>query len=471
MATLTVTYDDVFGRVLCAATSLSTTATVALFEVSTDQIHWTKVRGGSAVPVVAGSASVFDYEFAPNVPNFYRISAVNTGAPSFVASSTAVNAVNTSVTPTVPAGIAEGDLLVVWAAIRNSGAGTIVTPAGWTVMLAVDNFALLGRRATTSESNPTVTVAGGVTGADVIAQMAAFRNLELTPAATTWQLNPAAQNITYPALAAFESTWATALILGWKQNGAWTSVATVTGATAEIGEPKSSAGSGAGLVWDYQLLATPAAVAAGAFVVTGGASAISYGAAVALQPASYITRTAASITPGMTQVWLKFPSAPYLNRVILLTDWAETERTSRVGFYTIVQKRTAVASTDTHVPRTVTIELFTQDDNELAGVDLVLSLGMVMLLHIPNNVALKSMYAGIGTYHYMRPAHTSHRATFTIPLTEVGQPDLSIVGNNVTWATLITNYSTWSDVINANATWSSVLALSGTPADALVGLT
>lgn len=467
MAALTLTYDDILSRVLCTATSLASIANVAVFEVSTDQIHWTTVRGGGAVTVVSNSASVYDYEFAPGVTNFYRVSAVDTGAPTFVASSTAVTGVNTSVTPSLPAGWAEGDLFIIWASIRNSGAGSIVVPAGWTAMLQTDNIALLGRRATSSESAPVVTITGGVAGADVIAQMACFRNCERTPASTAIQLNPSAQNITYPPLGAVESNWAVALILGWKPN-AWTSVATVAGATAEIGDTPSSAGTGSSQVWDYQLMATPVAVSSGALVVTGGSAAISYGAAVALRAADFITRTVNTIIPNMSQVWLKFVSAPYLNRSVTLIDWHEFERTTRVGFYTVTAKRTAIAATDTHVPRTVTIELFVQDDNELAAVDLVLSLGMILLLHIPPNVALKTMYAGIGTYQYVRPSHISHRATFTIPLTEVSQPSLTIVGNTVTWATLITNYTSWQAVINANATWSSVLALSGSPADALV---
>jgi hypothetical protein len=466
MAALTLTYDDILGRVLCSATSLPSTADVALFEVSTDQISWTQVRGGSAVPITSNAASVFDYEFAAGVTNFYRVSAVDLALPSFVASSTAVNAVNTSVTPTLPTGWAEGDLLVIFAEIRNSGAGSITVPAGWTAMLRVDNIALLGRRATSSESAPVVNISGGVAGADVIAQMAAFRNAELTPAASAYQLNPSTQNVNYPAMSAVESNWGMALYLGWKQDD-WTSVATITGAT-EIGEPVSTAGNDAGLVWDYQLMTSPVAVASGAFVVTGGASAISYGATVALRTADYVNRTVNTIIPSMFNVWLKFPAAPYLNRTITLIDWDQIERTTRVGFYTVVGKRNAVPSTDTHVPRAVSISVFAYTDDEIAAIDLVLSIGQIALLHIPPNVALKSMYVGFGTYDFVRPAHLSHRGTFTIPLTEVDQPSLSIVGSTVTWATLVTNYATWQDVITANATWSAVLALTGSPADATI---
>lgn len=468
MAALTLTYDDLAARVLLSATSLPSTADVALFEVSTDNIHWTGVRGGDTVAVSGNAASVYDYEFSPGVINYYRVSAVDLALPSFVAAGTAATADNASVSPALPAGWAEGDLLVIWAAIRNSGTGSITVPAGWTAMLGTDNIALLGRRATSSESAPTVNISGGAAGADVIAQMAAWRNAELTPVATGYRLNPSGQNIDYPAASAVDDTWNAALVLGWKQDD-WTSVATLGGFT-ETGETVSIAGNDAGLVWDHLAMSTPAAVSSGAFVVTGGASAISYGASVVLRSADYVTQTTNTITPNMTCVWLKFPSAPYLNRTVTLTDWYEIKRVSRMGFYTIVSKVDAIASTDTSVPRTVSIDLFAHSDAEVAAIDLVLKLGQVMLVHIPANVALKSLYAGTGTVSFVRPAHLSHRGTYTIPLTEVSKPDLSIVGSTVTWATLITRYSTWQDVINANATWSAVLALTGEPADALVGL-
>jgi hypothetical protein len=474
---LSLTYDDTHARVLISATSLPPIATQCLVESSTDNIHWTQVRGGAAVPVTNNSASIYDYEFTPNVINYYRVSAVSLTAPSFVASSTAVTAVNAPVTPTLPTGWAEGDLCVIWSAIRNSGAGSIVVPAGWTTMLQTDNICLMGRRMTATESAPTVTVTGGVTGADVIAHMSAFRNTERTPTALTWQKNPTGQNITYPGMAAVNNTWGMTLYLGWKQS-VWTSpngVTTITSAT-EIGEPISSAGSGAGLVWDYQQQPTnppgtpPLPIPQGAFTVTGGTTAISYGAVVELRAADFITRTTTSIIPTMSQVWVKVPAAPYLNRTITLIDWKQIERTSRVGYFPVVQQLTTIAATDTAIPRTVSISVWSASDAEYAAVDLVLSLGYIILLHIPNNIALKSMYAGVGTYDFQRPAHLSHRGTFTIPLTEVPQPDLSTVGNLVTWATLITNYHSWQDVLNANATWSVVLALTGTPADATVGL-
>lgn len=470
MATLTASYNDTYSRVNLSATALGSAADEALFEWSSDQIHWRGVRGGSAVAVSSGSASVYDYEFSPGVTNYYRVSAVDTTVPSFVAAGTASTANNASVSPGIPAGYTEGDLLLIWASIRNSGAGSIVAPAGWTPLLQTDNIALLGMRASASESAPTVTIAGGAVSADVIAQMACFRNVELIPAATAYQLNPSGQSINYPALTGLQDSWAVVLYLGWKQDD-WTSVAAISGAT-EIGEPVATAGNDAGMVWDYQLTTTPTAIAAGVLTVTGGVSAISYGATVAMRRADYVTRATTSIYPSMSAVWLKFPHAPYLNRAVTMVGWQDNTRTSRVGFYSVVGSRDARSSTDFHSPRTVSISLWADNDAEVAALDLVLSMGQAMLLHIPSVLALKSMYAGVGNYSWMKPASLSHRARFEVPLTEVGMPSLEIIGAEVTWATLLTNYSTWSTdnaVTTAHATWTSVLAMRGTPADALVG--
>jgi hypothetical protein len=42
-------------------------------ERSLNQLLWTVVRGGVALPVVDGSAQLYDYEFASDVANFYRV--------------------------------------------------------------------------------------------------------------------------------------------------------------------------------------------------------------------------------------------------------------------------------------------------------------------------------------------------------------------------------------------------------------
>ena len=69
---LTLVYDSTLSRVRITATGMEV-FTLATVERSTDQITWTTVRGGEALSVAAGTLKLDDYEFAPNVTNYYRV--------------------------------------------------------------------------------------------------------------------------------------------------------------------------------------------------------------------------------------------------------------------------------------------------------------------------------------------------------------------------------------------------------------
>lgn len=217
-------------------------------------------------------------------------SSISTTAATFVGVGTVAHANNASVTPTIHASSATNDLMLIFAAIRNSGAGVPDTPSGWTrlpVFLAADNCQLFAKVHDGSESDPTVTFTGGVANADTSAQIITLRGTPTTltdladvvVATSASQLNGSAQNINYPGLHPHRDG-CIVLALGWKQDD-WTSVATLSGFT-EIGEPDTTTGNDQGIVWDYAIQTTATAVLPGSFVVTGGASAISRAALVAI---------------------------------------------------------------------------------------------------------------------------------------------------------------------------------------------
>jgi hypothetical protein len=215
------------------------------------------------------------------------VSAISTTAATFVAAGTAAHADNASVTPGMPAGTQARDLLLVFAAIRNSGTGTVNTPAGYTSLLVFGNCALFGKVHSGSEVAPTVSFSGGVAGATTSAQMAAFRGTPSTlddladiVVGSVDQLNASAANIAYPGIYPRMQEGCIVLALGWRQQD-WTSVATLSG-FAEIGDPASGLGDNQGLVWDYVIQTTPSVVNEGSFSVTGGVNGISRGAVVAL---------------------------------------------------------------------------------------------------------------------------------------------------------------------------------------------
>jgi len=73
--TLTLSYDDTLSRVQIEVTDIDGSVTEVMVERSADQVTWSTVRGAAAVPVVSGEAVAWDYEFYPDVPTYYRVTA------------------------------------------------------------------------------------------------------------------------------------------------------------------------------------------------------------------------------------------------------------------------------------------------------------------------------------------------------------------------------------------------------------
>lgn len=472
--TVTLTYADDLGRVRITADGLAA-ADSALIERSTDQINWTTVRGAAAVPVTAGvmDLTIDDYEFTPDVVNYYRVRGVESAPITFVAAGTATNGNNTNRAPALPAGIVVGDLLVVLASIRNSGTGTVNVPTGWTVQRAFGNVSLLGRRYESGDTAPTITFSGGVVGADTIAQMAAFRSAELEPVTGDDQLNGSAQNIAYPALTVPQDDLAI-ILAGWKQDD-MTSVDTVAG-FAEIGERNSTLGDDACQVWDYVIQTTAADIVAGSFVVNGGASAISRGALIALRHADYLNQQTESIVPsldadcGANAVWLKSIARPFLNRKVAVLFQPDTTvtRASRTGVFLIVGRTLPVAVNTVRGPRQWTMFLRTTSADEADELDLMLASGDTLLVQAPAACVVETGYVTVedvtNSRHPLRPL----RRTWALPMTEVAQPGPDVTPAVGTWQTVLNTYATWADVLADNATWADLLTLIGDPSEVIV---
>lgn len=461
--TVTLTYDSQLSRVRINADGLGSAPT-ATVERSTNQVNWTTVRGGLDVAVTAGAIpTVDDYEFSPDVTNYYRVAYPS--AMSFVAAGTAAHANNASVSPGLPAGWAQGDLLLILAAIRNSGTGTPDTPSGYTLLVDAANMRLFGKIAGSSESAPTVSFTGGVAGADTSAQMAALRGVALNPVDFATVLNGSAQDITTPGFDLDEAISLAALIyIGWKADD-WTSVDVVTSGT-EIGEPDTTTGDDQGIVWDYRLITTFSftAVATRTFVVTGGAAAISRGGVAVFEPTT--STQSNSITPTLDGVWLKFIRRPFLNT--LVQPWGDLRwtRRSRNGVFDVVGRSLRVSVSDVRLSREGTLNLKTTTVADYERLDLVLSGGDPIFLHTPANSPLPTMYADVGDVEEDSPVPGTF--FFTLPLIEVAAPAADIVGATATYQTIVNNYATYQAVLSAFATYQDLLEEIAQPGDIVV---
>jgi hypothetical protein len=197
--------------------------------------------------------------------------------------------VNASVAPTFPPSPQTGDLLVLAASIRNSGAGApgaaALNSAGWATLVDLGNFMVFGKFMAPGVVAPTVTFTGGVANADTQAAIIGFRKVapnQLTEFSLATLINASAQNIAYPALDVAGN--GNVVLLGaWKQDDA-TSIAMPGGFTGAINSFVTT-GDDSTLRVGYSIQTTETDISASSLVVVGGAAAISKSFVLALLPA------------------------------------------------------------------------------------------------------------------------------------------------------------------------------------------
>lgn len=224
------------------------------------------------------------------------VTTITTDTPAFISGSVATSGDNASVTPSMPAGITPdvGQLLLVWAAIRNSGTGTVDLHPDYENIVEFGNTRLMGRYYRTGDTAPTITFTGGVAGATTSAVMVAFSGLSMaiasgtkrTPAAST-QLNGSAQDIAYPAVTLPALRTGVELLALWKQDD-HSSTGIPAGYSNGI-STSTTTGDDQSLVVQYDL--TAASHGTGTNTITGGAAAISRAVAVILRPLQTATVT------------------------------------------------------------------------------------------------------------------------------------------------------------------------------------
>lgn len=471
--TVTLTQDNVLGRIRVDATALGTQADYATIERSIDQITWTMCRGASAWPVTSGAFSnpYDDYEFTDGVANYYRVRSHESDAISLIGSGASATGNNASVVPPLPGSLTDRDAMYLYASIRNSGAGTVNTPAGWTLIRASGNAALFGRYFVTGDGNPTVSFAGGVANADTTARITAFRRSSIVPTTGTDQLNGSAQNIAAPALAVPEDDMLLLDVL-WKQDD-------ISGSTPRAGflfgaSSTSTAGDDAFMGLWYQIQTDAADVTAASYTITGGAAAISRAMTLAFEHIDYLTTQTDSITPALTGVWIKSLRRPFLNRIVNVEDYSDPTRASRSGAFDIIGRTLPLGVADVMSGRRWTLTVYTTNLSDADDLDTVLAAGDIWFVHVPVDCTVPGGYVivdGDVVRRRTKPP-AAKRSTpyryFDVPLLEVATPDDDVAGSTSTWATVIAGYATWSDLIADKATWADVLELIGSAGEVIV---
>lgn len=164
----------------------------------------------------------------------------------------------------------------------------------------------------------------------------------------------------------------------------------------------------------------------------------------------------ATISDTADTMWIKFIATPYRNRMIVLTDWSEVSRKSRVALYDVVGRSQPVAVTDVHTGRQFSVDLVTHTLAEREALDQALGTGVPVFFQTPTSIACPSIYAVIGDYSYKRPARRSLRSIVTVQLIEISAPPPSVVGAGLTYRVLGTQYGAYADLHAAVDTYAEL---------------
>jgi hypothetical protein len=465
--TVTLTQDNVLGRIRVDATGLAA-ADYATIERSVDQITWTACRGASAWPVTAGAFSnpFDDYEFPDGVLVYYRVRGHESAAITFVAAGTAATGNNASVTPTLPAGLVDHDLMILYASIRNTS-GSVNTPTGWTLLRTYGNTAWFGRYRVAGDANPVVSFTGGVVNADTLARIEAWRSAGIEVVTAVDQTNGSAQDIAYPALTIADD--ALLILEGlWKQDDFSATPTARTGFTSG-GNWISTAGDDAGMALYYQIQATATNLPSGTHTVTGGAAAVSKTTTLAFAHAEFLNEQTRTITPALTGTWIKSLSRPFLNRIVKVLDYSDVVRKSRNVAFDVIGRSLPVGVADVMGGRAWTMTVWTETLDDADDLDTVLASGDIWFVHVPVSCTVPGGYVIIdGDVSKRRTRPKAVRRHFDLPFLEVAAPSADVAGATSTWATVLARYATWADLIADKATWADVLELIGSANEVIV---
>lgn len=460
--TIVATYNDAeeLGRVRLSFSGYNAIADYATVERSTDQITWETIRGGAQVPLTAGAGSIDDYEFVASVPNYYRVSSIDTGDPTLVTPASIATGNNASVTPSV-SGFANDDLMILMASIRNSGTGTVNQPAGWDTIVNSGNFRIMTRVKQTGDSNPVVTFNNGAANADTIGVIFALRGSTATGASVgTTTLNASAQNVSTPQVAFNTKDWTIRFF--WKQDDltsfSFGSYSAVFQASTTTGDDASM---GAAAIFRTT---PPGTSAAGDIVITGGAAAISRGAAISFPKAPYINREIQSITPVVTRWRIKNPSRPSLNTFVEPLPVGSIVRPGRTGVFDVLGRTLPVAVTDISGSRRFRLRIDVFGYAQKEDLDRRFASGQVMFLQGPSTIdQLPTLYFVATEVEYEQDAVATGSYTFSIEAIECAKPGPTVFGGTTTWADIVAEFATWSALVAAEPTWSDVVDRISTP--------
>lgn len=462
--TLSLNYNDDLSRVQIGVAGPPSGTTVHI-ERSTNELYWETVRGGAAVPVVGGVASLDDYEFGADAVNYYRYTGEAPDPVGAAANDEAGS--DPAVAPSVTAPTS-GLLVCAWTSFEYTGAYTL--PGS---MTAITN---LSGGAFASSAVAVEPVAAGATGtrsatagqADQWSACTAVLPGDVTVIDTAWDYQADTATVEATVDDAEAGDWLVAVhAMDWDTSG--DAAAPAGSGWVQLAATAVTSDASRTLMWAREV------TEAGSQTVTiGGVGAASdtYLTVLLVSGLADGTETA-SITPDLDgRAWLKSIKHPFLNRPIhrvLAGGGQSISRASRGAVFDVQGRSVPVAVTDIRSSREFTLTIQVPDEAAARDMDLTLASGDVFFLQIPPELAphMTGGYVRIGESTQHREADTI-MWRFTIPCTVVAPPGPGVVGTTMTWGGVFRLYGSWDALVASNPTWGDLLATVGSPDDLVV---
>lgn len=179
----------------------------------------------------------------------------------------------------------------------------------------------------------------------------------------------------------------------------------------------------------------------------------------------------ATITPALDGIWLKSIVRPFLNRRVTVSGFDGLQLPARGTTFQVVGRRDEVAITEVRAGRRYSLALRAVDLAEAEALEVMLSFGDVMLVHVPDGcVVPRSMYAFVGDVSIERgPKHDTEVRYLSLPLTEVAAPAAQLVGYTATYGGLAAAFATYAALAAALPTYLDVAQYVAAPSDEVVG--
>lgn len=198
------------------------------------------------------------------------------GPWTFVSFGTGAAADAAAISPGLPTGWQQGDLLLTFHATRDTTYASLPqTPAGYTSLFTSANMKICGKYATSSESAPSLTYSGGA-GDTCLGIMAAVRpstTVSGFSTGTATQLNGSLQDVAYPALGSSAMN-EVKMIFGWKADDS-TAVSIAQPWYQNVTSVSSVLGNDATIIVGIDCFKFPYPLSANDIVITGGAANVS----------------------------------------------------------------------------------------------------------------------------------------------------------------------------------------------------